>query len=69
MIKIDKNIPLPNRRQFPFRDMEVNDSFFVLCIESEKHTIRSIVFSSGRRNKRKYATISEGNGLRVWRIK
>lgn len=81
-IKIEKNVPIPektvNKKRgrkniFPFEDMKINDSFFVL---SDNPEYRSITLSNAARNwakrngyKRKFKVDTEKNGCRIWRVK
>lgn len=66
MIKIDKNIPIPQKlrkAKYPWADMEVGDSFLVEGV-SKFHGI----WSANKKFKPKHF-ISEVNpvGVRVWR--
>lgn len=65
MFEIEKGVPIPASRSFkyPFKNMEVGDSFF--C---QHQGVRSSAMHFGRRHKTKYKSIVEGNGYRVWRI-
>lgn len=76
--KIEKGVPLPKNKQgrkrndWPFKNMEVGDSFFVSA-ESYKtiEGCRTSVMSatrSYRHMKFTSATYREKNGVRVWRI-
>jgi len=67
-MKIDKNIPIPNRSKYPFAEMEVGDSIFI-----DKTTTQSSVcqmaYTYGKKNNKKFTSRTEGNGVRIWRIK
>lgn len=71
MIKIDKNKPMPETRlTYPFRSMEVGDSFFV-----PGKTTRAMAGAVAGARKRlglKFAarTITENRvtGVRIWRV-
>jgi hypothetical protein len=74
MIEIDKGIPMPalgSAKKYPFKDMEVGDSFFVE--ENEKNgDINAIqkrlsVSAYGYR-PRKFSALKVEGGVRVWRI-
>ncbi len=75
MIKIDKDVPLPNRApygvQYPLGEMGVGDSFFVAS--GDPGRIQNTVLLWAKRNKMKFTTrrgTEDGQaGLRVWRIK
>ena len=74
MIKIEKGIPFPRytkngrstNRKYPWEEMEVGDSFFT---EKKVGTMASAAGHAGERLGMKFATKSENNGTRVWRIK
>jgi hypothetical protein len=71
---IDKNIPHPNfnRVKYPFKDMEVGDSFFVPLDGVDALTIKNRLNCAVRDNSLKlsfkFAQKRENNGYRVWRI-
>lgn len=70
-IKIDKDVPTPsghwceNRFKYPFKNMEVGDSFFT---DSARVAVSSSAVAYARRNGVKFTTRSENGGTRVWRI-
>jgi hypothetical protein len=70
-IKIDKGVPAPNehwsrnRVKYPFKSMEVGDSFFT---ETSRVAVTSAACGYARRNGVKFTTRSENGGTRVWRI-
>lgn len=81
-IKIDHNIPMPpaalGGARYPFRTMEVGDSFFVpvrpgQTVRSVQTRVSSAASVSGERMGRKYATRTirdnGSSGVRVWRTK
>ena len=64
---IDKDRPIPpTRRQtkYPFGEMEVGDSFFA---ENKKAVSAAHVWASTHPGV-KFATRTEGDGVRVWRL-
>lgn len=68
-IKIEKGVPVPSppmRAKYPFKDMEVGDSFFVSSEYIDK--VRSSAASYARAHGMKFTTRQEGDGLRVWRV-
>jgi hypothetical protein len=77
-IKIDKNVPLPNkisRRIYPFDLMEIGDSFLVklkdteaLAVQKQKIYLASWRFTQVHPDK-KFTTSSYNDEVRVWRIK
>lgn len=72
MIKIDKDIPIPEiikgrKSKYPINEMEVGDSFF---IEGGKVSITSSLNQKlSRVGKKRLVGKIEGTGLRIWRIK
>lgn len=73
MFKIEKGIPLKQRRSYPFEEMEVGDSFFVGFEEGNPNNVRAAVYSSassyGSRHNKRFATRIQGDGVRVWRTR
>lgn len=75
--KIEKSVPVPaslagRRAKYPWRDMDVGDSFFVPLNGEQRLTdLRSQVSRAAYSafGKGGSATRQEGNGVRVWRIK
>lgn len=68
-IKIEKNIPISEHgnRKYPFREMEVGDSFFVPDCKPSK--INGPAQGFMRRNPEvKFTIRREGTGYRCWRI-
>jgi hypothetical protein len=73
MTKIEKNIPMPSsafRSKYPFADMQVGDSVFFdnEPMRSQSKPVIS-AHNFGTRNNMKFSARSEGNGVRVWRVK
>lgn len=75
MIKVDSNVPVPQRglggrpEKYPFTSMKVGESFFIPTDEVER--TRSAVLGAARLRLgagRVATRVAEG-GLRVWRIK
>lgn len=76
MFNITKNVPLPKRKHgsgrrsiYPFKDMDVNDSFFV----PNKKVFTSNRFYEKNNPKTKFSirrvTENGVKGIRVWRVK
>ena len=67
-VDLEKNIPLPRPRQkYPYRDMNVGDSFFV-----ENASMQNICnqnYRTGKKFNMSFIARAEGNGIRVWRVK
>jgi hypothetical protein len=67
MIVIEKDIAIPNlRRKYPWKDMQVGDSFFIEGIVITK--ITATAYQTGLRLGRKFLSRTVENGVRVWRI-
>lgn len=72
-IRVEKGIPVPDdidqRSKYPWKDMDVGDSFFVE--NGDKKTISSVAHGAGKRLKRKFRAkddVTDGvAGIRVWR--
>lgn len=68
MIKVERNVPLEpprNRTTYPYRQLEVGESFFVPgAIHA---TIATQAWRWGKRLERKYETRKRPGGVRVWR--
>lgn len=77
MYEIEKGVPIPDdprgrRGKYPFKDMEVGDSFFVSCDdEKRKKTVRNSIYASRWRREKgyKFKCSLEKEGIRVWRVK
>ena len=73
MYQIEKNIPIPIKVfEFPFRDMEVGDSFFVPH-NQESDLIRGRLnraIQAFRKNNKghKFTLRSIDDGFRIWRV-
>lgn len=69
-IKIEKNIPFKGTAsysKYPFKEMEVGDSFFVECDNTV--IARTIyVYRKDGNEAKKFSTKKEKTGRRVWRI-
>jgi len=75
MVKIERNIPIPNKQSCPygiavFRKLEVGDSFWVELETKHAQRVRSMSQSVREYvdKTRKFTIRREGNGYRVWRI-
>lgn len=79
MFEIEKDIPLMKRErhggrktEFPFRDMQVNDSFLVPAGEGDRKTRMAVSAAAnyyGKRYGATYAVRAVEGGVRVWRVK
>lgn len=73
MTKIDKGVPIPEilesrgpKSEFPYREMEVGDSFFV---ERDYLKFRANVSNWNAKLKpKKFIYAKEESGTRVWRV-
>lgn len=66
-VGLDKDVPLPEaRKRYPYREMEVGDSFFV-----EGGGIQNICnqnYRTGKKLGKSFIARKEDNGVRVWRV-
>jgi len=76
MIAIDKEIPIPESRKstgrkriYPFRELEIGDSFFVET-EEPHHQVKLLLQSvrQSRFPDKKFTTRIVNNGVRMWRV-
>ena len=65
-VGLDKDVPLPEaRKRYPYREMEVGDSFFV-----EGGGIQNICnqnYRTGKKLGKSFIARKEDGGVRVWR--
>ena len=73
MIKIDKNVPLPNpdgfQGKYPWRKMEVGDSFFV--VGKKTNSLTGCAYKLKELGMRfAFRTVTEDGvkGVRAWRV-
>jgi len=72
--EIENNVPMPDRRngkppKYPLSQLEVGQSFWVPLTDATPESIRTAAANASRRYQgRKFATRTEGNGVRVWRL-
>ena len=73
-MKIDKNVPIPplgqvidNKTKYPFREMEVGDSFFVDG-EVDSRRAKAAAKMMTKRSRLVLRTQKENNGVRIWRV-
>ena len=71
--KIEKNIPIPQRRVYPFKKMEIGDSFFIPLPEGRnvQYLQSNLTWSARMKRIRVTTRRTEENGVfgvRVWRI-
>ncbi len=71
MIPIDKNIPAPKTRskrdKYPWKGMDIGDSFFVPIDQAPK-TFITVCYIAGKMHDRKFSCRKEEAGYRVWRV-
>ena len=66
MIKIDKNIPIPDKLVYPFDNLEIGDSFEVVGKTTKQFA--SKVYITGKKLGKKFTMRASDAGVRVWRI-
>jgi len=75
MIKIERNIPIPQRTrlpELPFSEMEINESFFAPVMSEDARLVQALrqrVVRFQRRNTpKKFSVVRDGDQMRVFRI-
>ena len=73
MIRIEKNIPIPDVHRgrgrqpiYPFAQMDVGDSFAAPV--AKWNTIRTVSGQWAKRLGRQFVTRRDGDSIRVWRV-
>jgi hypothetical protein len=71
MCEIEKGVKLKDHPQkvYPFRDMEVGDSFYFEADAEQAKKLRSASANVTSRNGWKFSTLKDGSGYRCWRLK
>ncbi len=78
MIKIDKGIPIPKQKRkknYPLREMEITDSFFVSVppkrkLKSIQSAVRRAIVECRRESPdKRFVTRTIKGGVRCWRVK
>ena len=73
-IKIDSDIPIDanytNGRpeKYPWRKMDIGDSFFVSSDMMSPKRVSTYAWEAGLRTGRKFACRRQEDGIRIWRI-
>lgn len=70
MVNIEKNVPQPpfHRTKYPWRSMEIGDSFALPPSVSQK-SFAAQAAATGKKLSRKFSVrVTEQGGLRCWRI-
>jgi len=68
--KIEKGIPVKvagSSSKYPFKDMDIGDSFIIKNISS-RATLSSSIRSFSLKTGKTFITRRDGDGIRVWRI-
>jgi len=69
-INIQKNIPIPpekKRNVYPYKDMEIGESFFVPT--GKIQIVCNANYRTGKQLGKKFIARKENEGVRVWRTK
>lgn len=66
-MKIDRGIPIPPARRclYPWREMEVGDSFLM---PGAPRQVANQISKAGRYYQRKFSYRKTAEGIRVWRV-
>jgi hypothetical protein len=74
MLKIEKNVPLPDghlggvRKKYPFTEMAIGDSLFMACsADRQQKTQNSLLGAALRHKPMKFCTRKVRGGVRIWR--
>ncbi len=71
--KIEKSVPIPRLKRYPFDELKVSDSFLAKLEDGEpikrlRSNINSAVYSHNKKqNGKKFCARSVDGGMRVWR--
>ena len=68
-MEIEKDVPLPasvEKNSYPYRNMEIGDSFYVEGIKL--NTMLNTNWRWSRKLDRNFIARKEGDGIRVWRV-
>ena len=74
VIQIEKNIPVnkflkrSRSHKYPFRELEVGDSFYVALSEQEINVLRVLAWRFSKQTGWRFVTKKVDSGVRVWRI-
>jgi len=70
-IEIEKGVPQPDAKtgKYPFRQMEVGDSFFAPLGSSDPNPFNTYATAKRIKDGRKYSVRRVDGGIRVWRVK
>lgn len=67
MTTIQKGIPFPTSRVYPFPKMNVGDSFVVGRIEYKRLSFQASTY--GKKHNKKFSIRSILDGVRCWRVR
>lgn len=65
--KIEKGVPMSNRRKYPLLEMEIGDSFHIPGIKTTKYPSGAIGYARIKLGY-KFVSRKERDGIRIWRI-
>ena len=66
----DPNIPVTKTTKYPWKDMEVGDSFLVPNKDKDTvHALQNAARLSGKKHNRDYITRKLDKGIRCWRTR
>jgi hypothetical protein len=69
MFQIEKNIPVPSKASlYPFRQMEIGDSFLVPADAITRARSALTAFRSANDNFKFATRTLDGGALRIWRV-
>ena len=66
-MELTKDVPVPpDKRRYPYRVMDVGDSFFVA--EGKLQVVCNNNYRTGKKLGRRFIARREEGGVRVWRV-
>jgi hypothetical protein len=66
-VEVSKDVPIPPaKRRYPYKDMDVGDSFFVSG--GKLQVVCNANYRVGKKLSRKFIARCEEGGVRVWRL-
>lgn len=72
--QIEKNVPIPKQRKYPFPAMKAGDSFFIPASSNEeldkvRRRVSVVATMHNKKTNKKFTLRKVEGGVRVWRVK
>lgn len=71
MYEVEKGHPVPKDRRrwkYPWRDLEVGDSFFVPKVDRTLKQMQNVTYCKNRNKAKRFVCRPIDGGTRVWRV-